>query len=661
MSSESDSDLDFESADEGNKLDSLDDISLSDESDAEESIKNKKPSISINNKQVSSEEPSKDTKEELNDAQVKKESEIVEKISQQVPVNKIDEPQEDLSNETEFVALTESTERSETNRAGGFEIEELPDEKIDAQLDKEIDRIENKLESELTIVESHVKATQIDTKVASETVNSNSEEPKVDKEAKLWASGWDDMDFSDVEDDNEKIEPNRTLAKDEPIKMAEVTVKKSEEPKKVEKVPESGGWSWSKFGSSLLSTAASSGIVASLTTQINEVLESVEATIGAPDPLELALKNKSEREQAEAQTNEKADKAEKEEEEDSNEITDWNSHSDWFSVLPNKLATTGKHLVNGSLDVLENVGKKTIEVLHDKDPNLRNTREFFKMASDVSAASGKTNLSELLREAKGFAENSKHEISNSNSETHLTGSKATKKQGKICFASYFDEFKGLVYLEALEMLSFQTNSKLEMKMLSLNKSVQKQLDSFKNIFDLDKLLEEADEDEELDGEFDFENLNDLIIDYFSELNLKISIENVVQSFKTASLGTKSELNGSELHDEAIKCLALISSKLIEFFHKTAEMALVQTVRQEKNAFRHSYNQAENIYNISKLCVRSVTSIANDFNRSLKKRESVSNQLVANIFLEASNCNIYVGDGFMLLAPVFKTLALDDSQ
>ena len=55
----------------------------------------------------------------------------------------------------------------------------------------------------------------------------------------------------------------------------------------------------------------------------------------------------------------------------------------------------GKHLVNGSLDVLENVGKKTIEVLHDKDPNLRNTREFFKMASDVSAASGKTNLSEV--------------------------------------------------------------------------------------------------------------------------------------------------------------------------------------------------------------------------------------------------------------------------
>lgn len=52
-------------------------------------------------------------------------------------------------------------------------------------------------------------------------------------------------------------------------------------------------------------------------------------------------------------------------------------------------------MVNGSLDVLENVGKKTIEVLNDKDPNLRSTREFFKIASDVTAATGKPNLSHV--------------------------------------------------------------------------------------------------------------------------------------------------------------------------------------------------------------------------------------------------------------------------
>jgi hypothetical protein len=271
-------------------------------------------------------------------------------------VNKIDEPQVDLSDATELVALTECKEKNQTHSAGGFEIEELPDEEIDAQLDKEIDTIENKLASELAIDEPHAKTTQTDTKVASDAAESNSEEPKVDKEAaKSWTSGWDDMDFSDVEDENEasekKIEEKKTVAKEEPVKKTDVSAQKVDEPKKVEieaPKPQSGGWSWSKFGSSLLSTAASSGIVASLTTQINEgintVLESVEASIGAPDPLELALKNKSEREQADAQKDDKGDKAEnrgqEEEEEDSNEITDWNSHSDWFSVLPNKLATT---------------------------------------------------------------------------------------------------------------------------------------------------------------------------------------------------------------------------------------------------------------------------------------------------------------------------------
>jgi hypothetical protein len=50
----------------------------------------------------------------------------------------------------------------------------------------------------------------------------------------------------------------------------------------------------------------------------------------------------------------------------------------------------GKQLVTGSLDVLESVGKKTIEVINDKDPNLRQTREFIK-----KAAPAKPNLSQV--------------------------------------------------------------------------------------------------------------------------------------------------------------------------------------------------------------------------------------------------------------------------
>ena len=49
--------------------------------------------------------------------------------------------------------------------------------------------------------------------------------------------------------------------------------------------------------------------------------------------------------------------------------------------------------MTGSLDVLESVGKKTIEAINDKDPNLRQTREFIKKAT---TGSNKPNLSQLI-------------------------------------------------------------------------------------------------------------------------------------------------------------------------------------------------------------------------------------------------------------------------
>jgi hypothetical protein len=48
--------------------------------------------------------------------------------------------------------------------------------------------------------------------------------------------------------------------------------------------------------------------------------------------------------------------------------------------------------VNGSLDVLETVGKKTIQAINDKDPNLRQTKELFKKAT---TGPPKPNLSQV--------------------------------------------------------------------------------------------------------------------------------------------------------------------------------------------------------------------------------------------------------------------------
>lgn len=48
--------------------------------------------------------------------------------------------------------------------------------------------------------------------------------------------------------------------------------------------------------------------------------------------------------------------------------------SGWLAGLTNKVQSGGLTLVTGSLDVLEGIGKKTMDVLKDKDPGLQQTK-----------------------------------------------------------------------------------------------------------------------------------------------------------------------------------------------------------------------------------------------------------------------------------------------
>ena len=85
----------------------------------------------------------------------------------------------------------------------------------------------------------------------------------------------------------------------------------SQEPKQQESSWSSG---WGSFGSNILSKATS--LTSQLNSGINTVLETVEATIGAPDPLQLAKLNL---EETEALRQKKM-----------NETTDEKNQNDWI-------------------------------------------------------------------------------------------------------------------------------------------------------------------------------------------------------------------------------------------------------------------------------------------------------------------------------------------
>uniref|UniRef100_A0AC34GDC7 Uncharacterized protein n=1 Tax=Panagrolaimus sp. ES5 TaxID=591445 RepID=A0AC34GDC7_9BILA len=100
-------------------------------------------------------------------------------------------------------------------------------------------------------------------------------------------------------------------------------------------------------------------------------------------------------------------------------------------------------LVNGSLDVLETIGKKTFETLTVKsDTDKRRFIPGFQQGSDQ-------NLSDILRELKET-----EDTAPPSSPTKMLGyGSLFAKQNGISFLKEFEEFDGLVHLECFELLS----------------------------------------------------------------------------------------------------------------------------------------------------------------------------------------------------------------
>lgn len=157
-----------------------------------------------------------------------------------------------------------------------------------------------------------------------------------------------------------------------------------------------------------------------------------------------------------------------------------------MSSITRLVESTSTKVISGGLDTLETIGKKTMEVLQEGDPGLKKKRAFFLNESD------KPILSQVLREAKDQAD--------------LEEKSMEEKQlsRKVHFESLFDDYQGLVHLEALEMLSKQCSMKIQQQLVNLDgselTSMQETLDEVMELCDLGDDDDEDDEEEEEGGE-----------------------------------------------------------------------------------------------------------------------------------------------------------------
>uniref|UniRef100_A0A3Q0S220 Family with sequence similarity 114 member A2 n=1 Tax=Amphilophus citrinellus TaxID=61819 RepID=A0A3Q0S220_AMPCI len=437
----------------------------------------------------------------------------------------------------------------------------------------------------------------------------------------------------------------------QPVAKAQETPKEEEQPAKVTSsqstVSQSGWGYWGSWGKSILSTATAT--VATVGQGLTQVIEKAETSLGIPSPTELSAQVEEEEKQQDGASTE-TDKA----------VGDGSSAvgsaMGMLSSLSNVVQSTGKTVITGGLDALEFIGKKTMDVIAEGDPGFKKTKGLMRRNAT---------LSQVLREAKEREELQTAEKDSSNSEKKVVAH----------YGMLFDEFQGLSHLEALEILSRESESKVKSVLMTLSGDellqLRDELDQIKDSFSLVEFDdEEVDENKDEDGsEFERElkeAMEGLSVSATADKLIKVHVKQfTVQNHMRRLSGENFEKNAAdaevlfewrhmsfrrsaEVHAAAIRSLAELTARSIELFHKLAEMIL----------FSSGSTEARVLSQLTVVLCKEISLLSKKFTSCLttagsNEKGDILNPLITGVFLEASNSASYIQDAFQLLMPILE--------
>ncbi|XP_019625168.1 PREDICTED: protein FAM114A2-like isoform X2 [Branchiostoma belcheri] len=418
----------------------------------------------------------------------------------------------------------------------------------------------------------------------------------------------------------------------------------------------SGGWGWggwgSSFGSSLMSTASAVG------SGLTNVVHGVESSLGIPTPEEMSKeeaetakddKSKEDKGPEEKGESEKTEEAKEEKEGAGGEASPQQASGGglWgalgVSMVANVVQNTTKKVVSGTLDSLEYVGKKTMDVLAEGDPGYKKTKHIIEVAGQ------KSHLSQVLREAKEEAEKRAKEAEEE--EAHR----------KANFGIMFDEFQGLAHLEALEMLSNQSEGKVQAVLSALTGEEQEELKAelirVKEAFKLEDVVEEETEGQEV------QEFAKTVTELLFELHIGMTPDKLNKAQTDAleyltqceeDLEEEETKDPQDLHTAAIQMLAELTAKSIHQFLKAAELILMQ-----KDPEKTPLERAQTLTKLTSALCEEVSVLSNKYcvclNKAASKTEKPDDfsHLITNVYLEASNSASYIQDAFQLLLPIIQ--------
>ncbi|XP_034405701.1 protein FAM114A2 [Cyclopterus lumpus] len=460
----------------------------------------------------------------------------------------------------------------------------------------------------------------------------------------------DDGSLPSVPDNSTDVAPTRKARRRPDVKPAaevEEVPKVEEQPAKTltpsESTVSQGGWGyWGSWGKSILSTATAT--VATVGQGLTQVIEKAETSLGIPSPTELSAQVEEEQKEP-AESSSETDRATVE------GSAAVGGAMGMLSSLTSVVQSTGKTMITGGLDALEFIGKKTMDVIAEGDPGFKKTKRLMIRNST---------LSQVLREAK-----EREELQTAEKEFSDSEYKAVAHYGML-----FDEFQGLSHLEALEILSRESESKVKSVLTTLSGEELVQLrgelnlirDSFSLVeFDDEEVDEKKDED---GSEFEKELVEALeglgvpaTADKLSKA-CRSTCSQITDMSKPATEEEEEEEESEEeakktpsveeVHAAAIRSLAELTARSIELFHKLAEMTL----------FTSGSTKASVLSQLTVVLCKELSLLSKRFTSCLatagsNEKGDVLNPLITGVFLEASNSASYIQDAFQLLMPILE--------
>uniref|UniRef100_A0A1A7WKU8 Family with sequence similarity 114, member A2 n=1 Tax=Iconisemion striatum TaxID=60296 RepID=A0A1A7WKU8_9TELE len=452
-------------------------------------------------------------------------------------------------------------------------------------------------------------------------------------------AGTPDSSSSSTPGSSTDVAPTRKARRNPEARAdAEARPRAEEQPAETcsEATVSQGGWGyWGSWGKSILTTATAT--VATVGQGLTQVIEKAETTLGIPSPTELSAQTEEEKQQGEV-----GDEEQRAESDGSSPV---GSAMGMLSSLTSVVQNTGKTVISGGLDALEFIGKKTMDVIAEGDPGFKKTKGLMNRNAT---------LSQVLREAK-----EREEL-----QTAQTESSDSEKKVVAHYGMLFDEFQGLSHLEALEILSRESESKVKSVLTTLSGDqlvqLREELDQIKDSFSLVEFDEEEVEETKDEGGTEFEEeLTELLegLSVFATVDkLSKACKNICSTVSDMNKAPSKESDEEEtqshsveeVHAAAIRGLAELTARSIELFHKLAEMIL----------FSKGCAEAGMLPQLTVVLCKEISLLSKKFTSCLttagsSEKGDVLNPLITGVFLEASNSASYIQDAFQLLMPILE--------